>query len=91
MTGCCCFAYFRLDDLPPSLRNRLDKLVVTDLTHPKPLSSLLAYAVDGYFSTNPYSKTFALLLLTIFIVVNGSLAIYVVGGQPLHAAFWQAS
>jgi len=83
------YLYFHLDDLPHSVRRPLDALVVTDLSHPKPLSKLLAYVIDGYFSTNPYSKTLALLILTIIIVVNGSLAIYVVTGDSLYAAFWQ--
>jgi hypothetical protein len=85
------YLYYYLDDLPLSVRRHLDALVVTDLTHPKPLSKLLAYVIDGYFSTKPYSKTLALLILTIIIVVNGSLAIFVVTGDSLYAAFWQVT
>ena len=86
---CSIYAYVYFDHLPASVRKHLDAFIATDLNHPKPLSKLLAYAVDGYFSTNPYSKTLALLVLTIYIIVIGSLAIYVVTGDSLYAAFWQ--
>ena len=86
---CSIYAYVYIDHLPASVRKHLDTFVPTDLNHPKPLSKLLAYVVDGYFSTNPYSKTLALLVLTVYIIVIGSLAIYVVTGDSLYAAFWQ--
>ena len=89
MLFCSIYAYVYIDHLPASVREYLDAFVATDLNHPKPLSKLLAYVVDGYFSTNPYSKTLALLVLTVYIIVIGSLGIYVVTGDSLYAAFWQ--
>jgi hypothetical protein len=53
-------------------------------------SKLLAYRLDFWLSTNPYSKILSLLYLTIALVVIGSLGIYIVSGEPFYEAFWEA-
>ena len=83
-------AWTRCQSLCAEVLNSL--LVRADYqSQPFAMSKLLAYSADGWFSTNPYSKTLALGFLTVYIVFLGTLTIYVVTGDSLYAAFWQVS
>jgi len=80
----------RLDTLPPSL-NFVDRaLGGSGGGVASPLSKRIAYRIDTWFSTNPYSKTMALLYLTLALVAFGGLALYAVSTEPLDTAVWES-
>uniref|UniRef100_A0A061QVV7 Ion channel pollux n=1 Tax=Tetraselmis sp. GSL018 TaxID=582737 RepID=A0A061QVV7_9CHLO len=54
------------------------------------LSKLIAYRMDRWFSTNPYSKTLALLYLTVAMIVAGGLGIFALSSTSLDDAIWEA-
>lgn len=71
--------------LPAPLSQRLDCI-----TQGLPLSKILEYRMDYWFSTNPHSKAVALMTVTIVLVAFGGVAIYVVSDTPLYNAVWEA-
>lgn len=54
------------------------------------LSKLVAYRLDRWFSTNPYSKTLALLYVTLAMIVAGGLGIFTLSKISLDDALWEA-
>eukprot|EP00873_Tetraselmis_striata_P002629 jgi/Tetstr1/422893/TSEL_013677.t1 len=54
------------------------------------LSKLVAYRLDRWFSTNPYSKTLALLYVTLAMIVIGGLGIFTLSKISLDDALWEA-
>ena len=76
-----------MDRLPGLMQDHVRAYLRADNT--LPLSKLLAYKIDVWFSTNPYSKTLSLLYLTLALVYLGGLGIYAVSGESVYDAFWQ--
>lgn len=52
------------------------------------LSEVLAYRIDLWFSTNKNAKAFALLFVTICLVLIGSVALFSVSNVTLYDALW---
>ncbi|KAK9868350.1 hypothetical protein WJX84_002514 [Apatococcus fuscideae] len=55
-----------------------------------PLSKLMAYSLDRWFSTRPNAKPQTLLFLTLGLIYLGGLGIYIATGDSLYDSFWQA-
>lgn len=55
-----------------------------------PMSQRLAYRLDTWFSTTVYSKPLALLMLTVWLVLAGSLGLFATSGQPLEELVWSS-
>lgn len=54
------------------------------------LYNLVAYRMDFWFSTHPYSKILALLWMTCVLIFLGSIGMYLVGRASMYDAFWAA-
>ncbi|KAH8078178.1 hypothetical protein JL720_9856 [Aureococcus anophagefferens] len=78
-----CYAF--LDDLPPWLQRCI--LAGDDAGHP--LSKRVAYELDCWFSSNPYSKVLALLYVSIALVLVGGGLLYGVSATGFGDAVWE--
>ena len=56
----------------------------------QPLSKLLAYRLDIWFSTHSQSKVIVLLMLTTCLVLAGSAGLLCASGEPLYDELWTA-
>ncbi|KAK9828547.1 hypothetical protein WJX72_000707 [[Myrmecia] bisecta] len=94
LLGAAWMVFKRLDNLPPFMDNTVRRLFhimpALGTAKEQPLSKLIAWRTDVWFSTNPYSKVLALVYLTAALVLLGGMALYTVGDSTLHDAFWQA-
>ena len=76
-----------IDELPPYLHSRVQNFVGET---PYPLSKQIAYNMDCWFSSNPYSKVLALLYVSIALVVGGAGFMFAVSASPFGDAVWEA-
>jgi hypothetical protein len=86
------WAYYRIDDAPPWLREWIIAKLDAHQDHISSteggVSKLMQYKLDQKLSNSPSFKLVFLGLITGLLIVLGSMALFVVGEDTMYTAFW---
>lgn len=84
----CWFLWYHLDAIADHLSEWWKGNESEKTQKAQPLSAVIAYEMDLWFSNHKYAKVLALLFFTMVLVIVGSVALFSVSEVSLYEAIW---